>query len=68
MITFADLAKELEKKYHVQIIIENKELKKPSMTVSGGFSEEQTLDEILGVISRSLPIKWKNKNHTYYIR
>lgn len=67
-ITFADLAKELEKKYHVQIIIENKELKKPSMTVSGGFSEEQTLDEVLGVISRSLPIKWKNKNHTYYIR
>lgn len=38
------------------------------MTVSGGFSEEQTLDEILKVISRSLPMKWENKNNTYYIR
>ena len=44
---FTDLAKELEKRYNVQIIIGNKKLTKPSMTVSGGFSEEQTLDEIL---------------------
>ena len=68
MIMFTDLAKELEKRYNVQIIIGNKKLTKPSMTVSGGFSEEQTLDEILKVISRSLPMKWENKNNTYYIR
>lgn len=68
MITFTDLVKELEKKYNVHICIENKKLTSPSITISGGFSEEQTLDEILKVISRSLPIKWENKNNTYYIR
>lgn len=41
---------------------------KPSITISGSFSEEQTLDKILEIISRSLPIKWEKKNNTYYIR
>lgn len=68
MIRFTDLAKELEKKYKVQIIIDNKKLMEPSMTVSGSFSEEQTLDEILKIVSRSLPIRWENKNSTYFIK
>ena len=68
MISFSKLIKELEKKYNVQIIIENKQLMKPSITISGSFSEEQTLDKILEIISRSLPIKWEKKNNTYYIR
>lgn len=67
-IAFHELAKELEKKFDTRIIIENNKLLGPLITVSGGFSDEQSLEEILEVISRSLPIKWKKKNDTYYIK
>lgn len=67
-IAFHELVKELEKKFDTQIIIENNKLLGPLITVSGGFSEEQSLEEIMEVISRSLPIKWKKKNDIYYIR
>lgn len=67
-IAFHELVKELEKKFDTQIIIENNKLLGPLITVSGGFSEKQSLEEIMEVISRSLPIKWKKKNDIYYIR
>ena len=40
----------------------------PNVTVSGTFSEDQSLKEILQVISRSLPIKWSQRDGTYYIQ
>lgn len=67
-IAFHELVKELEKKYDTRIIIENNKLLGPLITVSGGFSEEQSLEDIMEVISRSLPIKWKKKNDIYYIK
>ena len=67
MISFTNLIEELKIQYNVQIIIDNNNLTKPSVIVSGTFSEEQSLDDILKVISRSLPIKWTKKNKTYHI-
>lgn len=67
-IPFTDLIAELEKTYKVEIKIENKQLTKPNVTVSGTFSSEQNIEQILKVITRSLPIKWSNSNGTYYIR
>lgn len=67
-IPFINLIIELEKTYQVEIKIENKQLTKPDVTVSGTFSSEQNIEQILKVITRSLPIKWSNSNGTYYIR
>lgn len=67
-IAFADLVKELEKVYKVPIIIENPKNAPPSTFVSGGFDEKQTINQVLTVISRSFPIKWRKKDGTYYIR
>ena len=67
-IPFIELISELEKIYKVKIKLENKRLAEPYMTVSGTFSKDQNIEEILGVISRSLPIHWYNSNGVYYIR
>ena len=66
-IPFIELISELEKIYKVSIKLENKELAEPYMTVSGTFSKDQNIEEILKVISRSLPIHWNNSNGIYYI-
>ena len=67
-IALCTLLNELEKKYEIPIHIENKKLMDPNVTVSGTFSEDQSLKEILQVISRSLPIKWSQRDGTYYIQ
>lgn len=67
-IPFTDLIGELEKNYKVDIQIENKQLTEPDVTVTGTFSSEQNIEQILKVIARSLPIRWNNSNGTYYIR
>ena len=67
-IPLTELISELEKIYKVGIKLENQELAEPYMTVSGTFSQDQNIDEILKVISRSLPIHWYNSNGVYYIR
>ncbi len=66
--TFVDLVAELEKKYKVQIVLQNNKLKNPYMTVTGSFVEEQSLEQILEIVSRSLPIKWSKKENIYYIK
>lgn len=67
-IALRTLLDELEKRYDCQIKLDNKRLLDPSITVSGTFSEDQSLKEILQVIGRSLPIQWSEKNGIYYIR
>lgn len=67
-IPFIELISELEKIYKVQIKLENKKLAEPYVTVSGTFSKDQNIEEILKVISRSLPLHWYNSNGIYYVR
>lgn len=66
-ISFVSLLKDLEKIYHVKFAIVNKKLTDPSVTVSGTFTKEQSLEQILQVINKSLPIKWTYKEGIYYI-
>lgn len=67
-IPFIELIKELQSTYKVEIQIDSQELMKPTVTVSGTFSQEQSIEQILKVISRSLPIRWHNSNGVYYIQ
>lgn len=67
-IALCTLLNELEKRYDTPIRVENKKLLNPNVTVSGTFTEDQSLKDILQVISRSLPIKWSQHDGTYYIR
>lgn len=67
-IPFANLIKELENVYQVKIRLGDAELARSTTTVSGTFSKDQNIEQILKVISRSLPIRWYNSNGTYYIQ
>lgn len=67
-IPFVQLVAELEKNYKIEIRLENKKLTDPSLTVSGTFTKEQNIEEVLKVISRSVPITWSNRNGIYRIR
>lgn len=67
-ISFVSLLKDLEKIYHVKFTIVNKKLNDPSVTVSGTFTKEQSLEQILQVINKSLPIKWTHEEGIYYIK
>ncbi len=66
-IPFVDLINELSDKYETEIIICNTNLKNEEFTVSASFEENQTIEEVLEVISRSLSIKWNKKDNTLYI-
>jgi ferric-dicitrate binding protein FerR (iron transport regulator) len=66
-IVFSDLIKRLEKVYGVSVVIQDRKLASPSIMVTGAFDEKQSLEDVLKVISRSLPIKWSRKNGIYYI-
>lgn len=66
-VSFAALIAELRNKYQVEIVIENKRLKDPSLVVSGSFSEDQSIEQIFKVISKSLPFKWRKSDGIYYI-
>lgn len=67
-VALCTLLNELEKRYDTPIHVENKALLNPDVTVSGTFSEDQSLKEILQVIARSYPIKWSQSNGSYYVR
>lgn len=67
-IPFVSLLKNLEPVYHVKFVVLNKQLADPSVTVSGTFTQGQSLEQILQVIHKSLPIRWNYKNGTYYIK
>jgi len=51
--------------YNKQINVSDKELART--IISGSFRNNQTIDEILLLISRSVPIKWKINNDTIKI-
>lgn len=67
-VSFSDLISELEKKFKVKITIENETLAQASTKVTGTFTEEQSLEQILEVVARSLPIQWSNGGDTYSIK
>lgn len=67
-ISFVELINDLRETYKVNIQIKNSKLLDPKISVSGTFDEKQNIDQILEVISRSLPIKWYRKDDIYYIR
>ena len=67
-ITLVELLTRLEEKFNVRIIIQNKKLTNSDVTVTGSFGEEQSLDQILKVISRSISFRWSVENGIYYIK
>ncbi|WP_075559784.1 FecR family protein [Parabacteroides timonensis] len=67
-IPFVKLISELKTKYQVEINISNKRLTNPDIVVSGTFSENQNIGEILTVISKSLPFRWEKKDDKYIIK
>lgn len=68
MIPFAELIDRLKETYDTEIIIKSAALRNPELTVSASFDENQSLDNILKVIARSVPMKWTKKNNVYYIQ
>lgn len=67
-IPFIELIQELQSIYKVEIRIDSQKLMDPTVTVSGTFGKNQSIEQILKVISRSLPIRWNNSDGVYYIR
>lgn len=67
-IPFFQLIEDLQNIYSVKIQITDKRLTESSVTVSGTFEQKQNIEQILKVISHSLPIQWTKKNGIYQIR
>lgn len=67
-IPFVELINKLEAIHNTRIILERKELKNPEMTVSATFEEGQSIDDVLRVITKSIPIKWSKTDNTYHIK
>lgn len=67
-IPFIQLVENLKNIYQVEISIDDDRLADPSVTVSGTFASEQSLEQILKVISNSLPVRWTNHDGIYHIQ
>ena len=67
-IPFTELIENLKDIYQVEIRIDDERLADPSSTVSGTFNQKQSIEQILKVISHSLPIRWTNKTGNYHIQ
>ncbi|MTU27758.1 FecR family protein [Parabacteroides merdae] len=67
-IPFIELIENLKDIYQVEIRIDDERLADPSITVSGTFDQKQSIEQILKVISHSLPIRWTNKTGNYHIQ
>ena len=67
-ISFTQLVENLKDIYQVEIQIDDERLTDPSITVSGTFDQKQSFDQILKVISYSLPVRWTNDNGIYHIQ
>jgi len=65
-LSLKNLVCDLEKKYKVKIEIINRKLE--DVIVSGSFSNDQSIEDALEVISRSIPFEWDKKGNTYYVR
>jgi ferric-dicitrate binding protein FerR (iron transport regulator) len=66
-VPFTQLIDEVAGVYGLDIRITNKKLTDPSIRVSGTFDEKQSIEQILKVVSQSLPIRWTKKGEVYYI-
>jgi ferric-dicitrate binding protein FerR (iron transport regulator) len=67
-VSFTQLIEEVGKVYGIDIRIVNKELTDPSIMVTGTFDEKQSFEQILKVVSQSLPITWTKRGGVYYIK
>ncbi len=67
-LPLVDIVKELQRVYKVDIVVENPELMESMVAVSGTFREEQSLEQLLDVIARSLPVRWHIREGVYYIQ
>lgn len=65
---YFEVAKDPSKPFQVEIRIDDERLADPSITVSGTFDQKQSIEQILKVISHSLPIRWTNKTGNYHIQ
>lgn len=67
-VLFADLMNDLMTHFGVQIIIRNDQLKKSTISMTGAFAEDQSLEAILNVIALSYPFTWKKEGDVYVIK
>ena len=67
-IPFIELIENLKDIYQVEIRIDDEILADPSITVSGTFDQKQSIEQILKVISCSLPVQWTNNDGIYHIQ
>lgn len=67
-VLFSDMIYELMNQFDVQIVIDNDTLRRSSISMTGTFAENQSLEEILKIISISYPFTWVKKNGIYYIK
>ncbi len=58
-VAFNRLVADLSKQYNVKIVIRNYALIDSSIVVSGSFDEKQSIEEVLKIVSKSLPIRFK---------
>ena len=66
-VTFGRLVSELSEYYQVKMVIGNQALLDSSILVSGSFDRKQSVEQALKVVSRSLPVGFKQINGIYYI-
>lgn len=65
---YFEVAKDSNKPFQVEIRIDDERLADPSITVSGTFDQKQSIEQILKVISCSLPVQWTNNDGIYHIQ
>jgi ferric-dicitrate binding protein FerR (iron transport regulator) len=66
-VTFGRLISELSEYYQIKIVIRNQALLDSSILVSGSFDREQPVEQVLKVVSKSLPVRFKQIKGIYYI-
>ncbi|MDT3368438.1 MAG: FecR domain-containing protein [Bacteroidota bacterium] len=52
--------------YNVKIVIVNRELS--GVVISGSYEQDESIDQLLTIISKSLEMKWIKKDSVYYIK
>jgi ferric-dicitrate binding protein FerR (iron transport regulator) len=66
-VTFSQLIADLSEYYQVKVVIKNQALLDSSIIVSGSFDQKQPVEQVLKVVSKSLPIRFKQIKGIYYI-
>lgn len=57
---------DLSSRYNVKIVILNRELS--GVVISGSYEQDESIDKLLTIISKSLEMKWIKKDSVYYIK